>query len=226
MSKIEIVRVIKSNGSICLELELSLFDENGCKYFRLSETTYDAENEDIFGFVSHTFDDDLWEYDIEYMRSKVLEAFYQLRENYRGVGVRESIEFDLLPKENNYPHFSCKQKQNDDFINQSLAEGLTTQSELKQKLVKVHEDSEVMKFFKDNKCSVCLCTYKEILDNDFHIVIPTCGHPLCCECADSILRSEKKECPLCRKIITVDSFNLMKFNDDFQMETQDQNVFL
>ena len=83
-----------------------------------------------------------------------------------------------------------------------------------------------MKFFEDNTCSVCLSSYKEILDDNLHIVIPTCGHPLCCECADNILRRKKKECPRCRGNITADSFNLMKFNADLEMVAQEQRGFL
>ena len=83
-----------------------------------------------------------------------------------------------------------------------------------------------MKFLEDNKCSVCLNNFKKIFDDNLHIVVPSCGHPLCCECADNILKSTKKECPRCRGNTTVDDFNLMKFNADLQMETRDQRVFL
>ena len=83
-----------------------------------------------------------------------------------------------------------------------------------------------MKFFVENKCSVCLSSYKEITDDNLHIVIPTCGHPLCCQCADNILVSEKKECPRCRGNITANSFDLMKFNADLELDSQDQKVFL
>ena len=47
--------------------------------------------------------------------------------------------------------------------------------------------------FEDNECCVCLSNYKEILDEDLHIVIPSCGHPLCCKCADNIVYGEKKQ---------------------------------
>ena len=83
-----------------------------------------------------------------------------------------------------------------------------------------------MKFFEENKCSVCLSSYNEILEGKLQIVIPSCGHPLCCECANNILMGTTKECPRCRGNITADSFNLMKFNTDLQMEAQDQRVFL
>ena len=68
--------------------------------------------------------------------------------------------------------------------------------------------------------------FKEILDEDLHIVIPTCGHPLCCKCAEVILDSVKKECPYCRGRITAQSFNLMKFNADLEIDRENQIVFL
>ena len=83
-----------------------------------------------------------------------------------------------------------------------------------------------MNFFEENQCSVCLSSYKEVLDENRHIVIPNCGHPLCCECADNILKSTKKECPRCRGNITCQPFKLMKFNADLKMETQNQTMFL
>ena len=64
-----------------------------------------------------------------------------------------------------------------------------------------------MKFFENNKRSVCLSNYKEILDEDLHVVVPSCGHPLCCKYADNILVSDKKECPSCRGNFTDQSFD-------------------
>ena len=104
-------------------------------------------------------------------------------------------------------------------------ESRVSQSELKQKLAAVVKGSEVLNFFEDKKCSVCLSNYKEILDEDLHIVVQSCGHPLCCKCADNVLQS-KKECPQCRKRITAESFSLMKFNADLKIDTCKQKVFL
>ena len=101
-----------------------------------------------------------------------------------------------------------------------------SQSELKQQLSTLDKNSKVMKTFEGNKCSVCLSNYKEILDEDLHIVVPSCGHPLCCKCADGILDSEKIECPQCRERITLQSFNLMKFNAGLEIDTENQRVFL
>ena len=68
-------------------------------------------------------------------------------------------------------------------------ENEVSQCELNEKLKTVDKKSEVFKFFEDNKCSVCLSDYIEIVDEYLHIVVPSCGHPLCCSCADDILVS-------------------------------------
>ena len=155
------------------------------------------------------------------------------------------------PEDQPESHLSCKKNANEYIVprlisniftyiiqyiyhsSKSSAENEISQSEVQQKLAIVENDMkffvrfyEAMKFFEDNKCSVCLSNYKEILDDDLHIVIPYCGHPLCCKCADNILKSEKNECPRCKENVTATSFNLMKFNADLQMVTQYQRVFL
>ena len=162
----------------------------------------------------------------EQLRLKIIEGFRQLRRNDLNGNNRETMAISLVPQGQLEPHFSCKMNKNGDDTTQSSGENDISQSKLQQKLSIVDKDSEIMKFFEDNKCSVCLSSYKEALDENLHIIVPSCGHPLCCECADNILRSEKKECPRCRGNITGDSFNLMKFNADLQMVTQDQRVFL
>ena len=161
--------------------------------------------------VEHHYSQYLTGINVEQLRLKVVEGFRQLRENDLSGNSEESMEIILEPK---------------DTANEASEESEISQSELQQKLAIVEKDSKVMKYFEDNKCSVCLSSYKEVLDNNRQIVIPPCGHPLCCECADNILVSVKKECPRCRGNITADSFNLMKFNADLEMKTGDQKVFL
>ena len=163
---------------------------------------------------------------LDKLRSDIVKGFRQLREidlmsNMHGMLVFKHDIVLVLDS-----HLSCKINQNNDNATQETEEKDFSQSELQQKLAVVHKNSKVMKFFEGNKCSVCLNNYKEVLDNDFHIVVPSFGHPLCCECADNILVSEKKECPRCRGNITADSFDLMKFNADLEVDSQDQNVFL
>ena len=159
----------------------------------------------------------------ESLRRKIIQEFLQMRQNNLNI---EIGLIQLAPEDQLEPHFSCKKTSNNDYTEQTQEENKISHSELKQKLENLNKDSEIMKFFVENKCSVCLSSYKEILDDNLHIVIPTCGHPLCCQCADNILMSEKKECPRCRGNITADSFDLMKFNADLELDSQDQNVFL
>ena len=111
-------------------------------------------------------------------------------------------------------HVSCATKSDGDCTTTATKNNEVSQVELKNKLAAADKDSIVLKLYEDIKCSVCLNNYKEILDEDNHIVILSCGHPLCCKCADNILKIEKKECPQCRGKITAKSFNLMKFNAD------------
>ena len=158
---------------------------------------------------------------LDQMRADVLQGFHQLRENDLSGNSRDTMEISLVAKKPLELHFSCKQNKT-----QSSGESEILQSEVQQKLATVDKDSKVMKFFDNNKCSVCLSSYKETLDNDLHIVVPSCGHPLCCGCAYNILVGETKECPRCRGNITAKSFNLMKFNADLEVETQYQRVFL
>ena len=72
-----------------------------------------------------------------------------------------------------------------------LPDNAVSQFELKEKLSVVYKNSEASKFFDENKCPVCMSNYKEILDEDHHIVVLSCGHPLCCKCADNILFGRK-----------------------------------
>ena len=151
------------------------------------------------------------------LESNILRGFRQLRENDLSGNSQQTMEIfverDL--------HYLCKTNKNPNSNGNEIS-----QSELQQTIATFAKDNKVMKFFQDNKCSVCLCSYKEVLDENRHIVIPSCGHPLCCGCADNILMSEKKECPRCRGNITADSFKPMKFNVDHEMNTEDQRVFL
>ena len=180
---------------------------------------------------AHLEDNEFWldffgELFLTHVKPQILEAIRQMRENDTGDGREQTKEIVVPPKLKLKPHSSCKMNQNVVSNGQAKTETEDCQSELKQKLSTLDKNTKVLKTFKDNKCSVCLSDYKEILDEDNHIVIPSCGHPLCCKCADGILDSEKKECPQCRGQITLQSFNLMNFNADLEVDTENQRVFL
>ena len=154
----------------------------------------------------------------DHLRSNIRRGFRKLRQNDLDGDTDEAMVVYKVPQ----PHFSCKKSDNEDF---TIQNGIS-QTEVKFKLSKMSKDSEVIKLFEENKCCVCLSNYKQVLDGELHIVVSSCGHPLCCQCADNILNSEKKECPRCRGNINEKSFNLMKFNADLEMETQEESVYL
>ena len=72
----------------------------------------------------------------------------------------------LVAEEPLEPHFSCKKNKT-----KSSGENDILQSEVQQKLAIGEKDTKVMKLFADNKCSICLSSYKETFDNDLHIVV-------------------------------------------------------
>ena len=159
------------------------------------------------------------DFNIEYMSSKITETFKQLRE--RDAGDNNHLCEELIVKPEGPQHVSCTSSNS----HSNSDENAITQSELQQKLATLEKDDELLKFYQDKSCSVCLSNYKEILDDKLHILVPSCGHPLCCQCADEILLSEKKECPQCRGNITADSFELMKFNTDMMVESKGKKLY-
>ena len=156
------------------------------------------------------------------LRSDIVKSFRQLRENNLYGNSQKYFDIAVVPKKRIRTHSSCKEE---DSTPRALEENGISQSVVKQKLVNLDKGSRKMKFFEENKCSVCLCSYKKLLNKDLHIVVPLCGHPLCCDCADNIMMSTKKELLCCEENITAQSFNLMKFNADLNIDTQDQTVF-
>ena len=164
--------------------------------------------------IGLSFNGSLEGIDLDNLRSKVIQGFHQLRENDWSGSSRQILELSFVLEVHPEPHLSCKMNQTEDSADQVTGENEISQSELQQNLAIIDKDTKVKRFFEENICSVCLRSYKMILDEKLHIVIPSCGHPLCCVCADKLLVGEKKECPQCRRNLTADSFNLMKFNAD------------
>ena len=157
----------------------------------------------------------------EFLRSRMLTCFKWLQ---NGDPSFETIRIPFFMSSKS--HVSCTNNNNKHSTTDKRTETEVPQSELKQKLASVKKNSKILKFFDDNKCSICLSTYKEILDDNFHIVASTCGHVLCCHCADNILKSKKKECPQCRENFTTTSFDLMIFNADLEIDKRNQKLFL
>ena len=202
-----IIRYFNQYGT---ELENSWF-----KYLYADENNF-VENE-MFEYIDNQ--------EVRRMKNGIVRTVLRMRECDDHVGREQKVEITIVPREELKPHSSCKMNFNKGSSPKMNEEGRVLQSELKPKLAAVVKGSDVLNFFEDNKCSVCLSNYKEILDEDLHIVIPSCGHPLCCKCGDNILES-KKACPQCKARITADSFNLMKFNADLKVDARNQRVFL
>ena len=171
-----VVKISNSSPGIGRRGSLSLTIKNESNGF----TTYKKYNENYNDeTVTHLLDDfaerlsefdefaDLRELEdfqsfiltLEGSREKIIEGFRQLRENGNSF---ESMEIVLEPKEPE-PHFSCKNNKNEDTADGTPKESEISQSELQQKLAAIVEkDNKVIKFFEENKCSVCLGSYKEI----------------------------------------------------------------
>ena len=88
---------------------------------------------------------------LDQLRSDMLQGFHQMRENDLSGNSQETMEISLIAELPLEPHFSCKENEA-----QSSGEKDILQSEVQKKLATVAKHSKVMKFFVDNKCSVCL----------------------------------------------------------------------
>jgi len=128
-------------------------------------------------------------------------------------GENEVFSENIFEKKNSGKKYNIK------YI-ESLGDSEASQYIAKLKLSTIDKQSEVKKFFTDNKCSLCQDSYKEILGGDLHILVPSCGHALCCRCADDIMKSENNACPSCGEVFTSESFVFMKFNDDLGVDAE------
>ena len=123
-------------------------------------------------------------------------------------------------------HISCfNRKINSGVITRQDAEknGIVN-SDVKQHFKRFGEKSSVMKFFYEKRCEVCFDSYQEVLKEYRHIVIPSCGHPLCCHCRDENLRT-KPQCPFCNAKLNKYEFLVMKFDMNLQVLPQERQIF-
>ena len=220
VEKVEILRFSRDGvwQQINLKVYTETFDPHSL-WIAKNNPSQDNEDEVISDFC----DIIEVEFGLGSLRPQVVQGYRELRELDLD-GIPLLFEIPVLPKPE--AHQSCKLNDEQSKILEDCDVNELLEFEVKQKLANVNKDSKVLKFFEDKKCSVCLSSYKEIINDNLHIVIPTCGHPLCCKCADNILMSAKKDCPQCRRNITADSFNLMRFYADLEIVTQDQKIFL
>ena len=73
-----------------------------------------------------------------------------------------------------------------------------------------------MKFSTENECPICMNTYEDILEDDKHTVVSCCGHPVCCNCCDEIMRNDAK-CLRCMGVFYMYGFNTIKFEINLKL---------
>ena len=95
---------------------------------------------------------------------------------------------------------------------------------VKDMLKKIEENSPSTGFFTRNSCPVCMASYKEVVEEDHHIVIPACGHPICCKCCDELLCNDGR-CSICRNDYDFEEFDIMVFDINLQQIPNNRNVF-
>ena len=142
------------------------------------------------------------------------------REIYKAIEQRY-LSTDLLRK-----HISCWTAIDESGVvtrQDSKTNGIPD-CDMKYHFKRLNENNPVMNIFNKNECPVCFDSYKKILEEHRHIVIPPCGHPICCNCCDETLR-RKPECPCCRADVDVDELHVMKFNINLQPLPQERSIY-
>ena len=126
-------------------------------------------------------------------------------------------------------HISCKEAhrrvKNEVVTRKYAKENGLPDVDLKQVLKCLDQNSTEMTFFTQSSCPVCLLNYKKIIKKGHHIVIPFCGHPVCCKCCDNLLRNDGR-CPICRKKYNVSRFDIMKFDINSRQLPHEGNLYL
>ena len=89
---------------------------------------------------------------LDKLKYDILLRFYQMEEIELNCNTCVQKILFLVPES----HVSCKTNGNEDSAILTSGKNEICQPEVQQKLSTVDNDSEVMKFFEDNKCSVCL----------------------------------------------------------------------
>ena len=220
VQQLQIRRVCKDGCWISLLIVAKVYgDWTGLEIKNDSNLTEDEA-------LSSILDDFVQEFGSENLRSNINEGFLRLRERDLYNNIQAWLDIPIVVDEQVFDHhYSCNEANKEYSDTQASTTTDISYSELKEKLATLDKESTIYKLFKDNKCPVCISSYKEIVIEDLHIVISSCGHPSCCKCADNILSKMKKECPLCRSKIDKNLFKLLKFNEELQIENKDRTAF-
>ena len=125
-----------------------------------------------------------------------------------------------------HKHMSCRRSKEKTGVvtrRSSKVHGIPN-SDLKHYFKNLDKKSTVLDFFTENKCPICMSTYKEIFEDDNHIVVPWCGHPVCCKCCDEIMRNDAK-CSRCRGVFFNFGFDTMKFDVNLEILPHMTRIF-
>jgi len=129
----------------------------------------------------------------------------------------------LLP-----PHSLCKGSGSQQFgmqTRRNRQKNGVLQKDLKYLLMQQEDNIEAHIFFQETVCYVCAKSFKEIIEGDYHFLLPTCGHVICCQCAVKVL-SCKPECCMCKSKWTSESFEMLKFNAKLLPDSENKRYFL
>ena len=100
------------------------------------------------------------------------------------------------------------------------------QFDLKHRIQNLDKESRAFKLFNKNTCSVCLESFKEVLDDERHLVVTNCCHVFCCTCLDNILKEigkdddEPAKCPMCKCELNPQFFDLFLLHIDLTVNEE------
>ena len=218
---IDIKRSCRDGECIYLELKLRIneiyvFYSVVCKYDRTESAAVKElieSNPNICAIVPN-------------LQDVLSEKVNQLLQKRHNVYVNEDV-IEVLPitseQVSQLTHISCRfhcKERSKPVTRARTEEYGVPQYDLKYRLKTLDENSNAHKLFNQNKCSVCLSSYQDVLDVGHHLVVVDCCHVFCCLCLDNILKSTDQRCPLCRNYLDCYGLELMNFNIDFKVNEE------
>ena len=163
---------------------------------------------------------------LSFLSEKIIEALNSSREQFLMDGRKNyylAVEHDVS-NDQLQNHMCCWKKIDKTVTRKYTRMNGVPNCDMKHHFKRFDNTSKSMEYFNNKKCPVCMASYKEILEDDQHVVIPQCGHPICCKCCDESLRN-KPDCPLCREEMDIDKFDVMKFDINLQLVPQERRIY-
>ena len=150
------------------------------------------------------------------------QRFLQVNREIVNMIVERNLRSDLLQK-----HLSCWHRSASGAVTrQHTKKNGVPNCDLKHHFKRLDGSKAVMDFFNKNQCPVCMASYKEILQNDQHIIVQLCGHQVCCNCCDEILRTNQNpKCPMCREGMDENELNVMMFDINLQVLPEGRRIY-